>query len=211
MKKNEKGFGVVEILLVIVVVGLLGVAGWMFFNKQRDKDNDNKTTSTQQTAQKSTEQKPTNSDDTAPKKIDTSIHEVDIRLQTEADIAKLPSYTPDSFKTYFTEKLRDNKFYRNNVDDADTITEWRISKISQVNVQGGQVPVDKSGEGHPGGAPAIWVLTPAGTWDQETLNGPVCTSKSGGKIYEEFVPTCYDDAHPDGIKNPNGSIASLNN
>jgi type II secretory pathway pseudopilin PulG len=36
MRKNEKGFGVVEILLVIVVIGLLGVGGWMFFSKQKD-------------------------------------------------------------------------------------------------------------------------------------------------------------------------------
>lgn len=36
MQKNEKGFGVVEILLVIVIIGLIIAVGWLFFDKQRD-------------------------------------------------------------------------------------------------------------------------------------------------------------------------------
>lgn len=132
-------------------------------------------------------------------------------MQTAVDISKLPEYTPASFKAYMLDILQKNKFYHNGVDDVDTIAQYQISKISQVNIVGGQVPVDKNGEGHAGGAPVIWVLTPAGTWDQETLNGPVCKSKNGGLIYEEFVKECYTDANTDSswTKNPNGSIKSL--
>jgi prepilin-type N-terminal cleavage/methylation domain-containing protein len=37
MKNNQKGFSVVEILIVIVIVGLIGVAGWFVYNRQNDK------------------------------------------------------------------------------------------------------------------------------------------------------------------------------
>ena len=57
MRKNEKGFGVVEILLVILVIGLLVAVGWMFFDRQKNKQDD-KITDAQQTTQKTTEQQP---------------------------------------------------------------------------------------------------------------------------------------------------------
>lgn len=207
MKSNEKGFSVVEILIALAVVGLIGGAGWYVYQNKNKADN--KTDNAQQTKQETSE-KTDNDSATATSKIDTTIHEVDIKMQTAADISKLPEYTPASFKAYMLDILQKNKFYHNNVDDVDTIAQYQISKISQVNIVGGQVPVDKNGEGHAGGAPAIWVLTPAGAWDQETLNGPVCKSKNGGLIYEEFVKECYTDPNTDSwTKNPNGSIKSL--
>ena len=36
MKTNQKGFSVVEILIVVVVVGLLGVVGWLIYERQQD-------------------------------------------------------------------------------------------------------------------------------------------------------------------------------
>lgn len=35
MKANQKGFSVVEILIVIVVVGLLGAVGWLVYDRQK--------------------------------------------------------------------------------------------------------------------------------------------------------------------------------
>lgn len=37
MKINQKGFGVVEILIVIVVVGILGTVGWLMYGRQKSK------------------------------------------------------------------------------------------------------------------------------------------------------------------------------
>ncbi len=37
MKANEKGFSVVEILIVVVVVGLLGAVGWLVYDRQKNK------------------------------------------------------------------------------------------------------------------------------------------------------------------------------
>lgn len=50
MKKlNQKGFSVVEILIVIVVVGLLGAVGWLVYDRQsknNDSSNKSQTSST---------------------------------------------------------------------------------------------------------------------------------------------------------------------
>jgi prepilin-type N-terminal cleavage/methylation domain-containing protein len=51
MKANQKGFSVVEILIVIVVVGLLGVSGWLVYDRQKDKTADKEAASTQKTQQ----------------------------------------------------------------------------------------------------------------------------------------------------------------
>ena len=52
MKTNQKGFSVVEILIVIVVVGLLGAVGWLVYDRQKSKSNDKTTTQTTQQEQK---------------------------------------------------------------------------------------------------------------------------------------------------------------
>lgn len=49
MKHNEKGFSVVEILIVIVVVGLLGAVGWLVYDRQNSKTDNKEVVSTQET------------------------------------------------------------------------------------------------------------------------------------------------------------------
>ncbi|MEI6751380.1 MAG: prepilin-type N-terminal cleavage/methylation domain-containing protein [Candidatus Saccharibacteria bacterium] len=46
MKNNQKGFSVVEILIVIVVVGLLGAVGWLVYDRQNNKQTDSTTAPT---------------------------------------------------------------------------------------------------------------------------------------------------------------------
>ena len=50
MKRNEKGFSVVEIIIVIVVVGQLGAVGWLVYDRQKTKT-DNKDTTIQTSQQ----------------------------------------------------------------------------------------------------------------------------------------------------------------
>jgi hypothetical protein len=141
-------------------------------------------------------------------KVDTTIHDVDVKMQSSADINQLPSYAPTSFKSYMQQLLANDIAGQGMFDCGTAVIQYQISKISQVNIVGGTVPVNGKGETCSGGAPAIWVLTPAGTWDQETRNGIVCTSKNGGSIYSEFATECYRDANTY-VENPNGSILSL--
>lgn len=57
MKKNEKGFSVVEILIVLVVVGLIGGTGWYVWQPKHKTTENNKSTtnSTPATEQKATD------------------------------------------------------------------------------------------------------------------------------------------------------------
>ena len=199
---NNKGFTLVEVLLLIVVLILVGGLGYLGYKQVNKKSKTSTTTTTQKSAVQNTK-----ANATTTTKLDTTVHEVDIKLQTEADISKLPDYTPSSFKAYMLDLLKNWKPFTNSEGVVETV-QYSVSKISQVNISGGMVPVDKAGNGYPGGAPAIWVLTPAGTWDKEGLNGPVCKSKNGGLIYEEFVKQCSNSSG-DLVNNPNGSITSL--
>lgn len=40
MKANQKGFSVVEIFIVIIVVGLVGTVGWLVYDRQKNKTSD---------------------------------------------------------------------------------------------------------------------------------------------------------------------------
>lgn len=62
MKKNEKGFSVVEIILVLLVVGLIGVVGFMVY-KNHSKKADNSTTTTTTTQPSTTQTKTTQATD----------------------------------------------------------------------------------------------------------------------------------------------------
>jgi Tfp pilus assembly protein PilE len=44
LKANQKGFSVVELLIIIVVVGLLGAVGWLVYDRQTDKDSNSQST-----------------------------------------------------------------------------------------------------------------------------------------------------------------------
>jgi hypothetical protein len=41
MKKNENGFSAVELLIIVVVAGLIGAAGWIVYARQKDKPSNN--------------------------------------------------------------------------------------------------------------------------------------------------------------------------
>jgi prepilin-type N-terminal cleavage/methylation domain-containing protein len=47
MKTNQKGFSVVEVLLVVAVVGLLGGVGWLVYDRQQSKNDTTQSTASQ--------------------------------------------------------------------------------------------------------------------------------------------------------------------
>jgi type II secretory pathway pseudopilin PulG len=57
MKVNQKGFGVVEILIILVIVGLLGAVGWLVYDRQKIKT-DNMTRANQTSQQALNQQTP---------------------------------------------------------------------------------------------------------------------------------------------------------
>lgn len=217
MTKNESGFGLVLLLVILLAVGAVGTTGWFIYaNQQTKTTNKTAATTTKQVSQNSSEQKPADIAPSAQEEASPYVHTVDITLQTEADSSKLPEYTPASFRTYMLEKLKNNKSWDSGTDANGSpviLTDnYIVLKISPVNIFGGSVPVSKNGEGYAGGVPKLWVLNLQGSWDEVSLNGWVlCTTENGGKVYQEFAAECYtsDDSTSKLIKNPNGSISSL--
>jgi prepilin-type N-terminal cleavage/methylation domain-containing protein len=47
MKTSQKGFSVVEVLLVVVVIGLIGAVGWLVYERQQNDKTDEKSTITE--------------------------------------------------------------------------------------------------------------------------------------------------------------------
>lgn len=200
MKRRQRGFGALEGLLILVIVGLLVFVGWYVWNSKK---------STDKTYNESSSVSGVSTNKASVSKVDINIHDVDISLKTASDISKLPSYTPASFKTFLTAKLQSNT-----PDSNGCITLFKLSKISQFNISGGQSSADSAGNAGTdnclSGAPVVWVVTPKGTWDEVSLNGPLCISQNGGKVYQEFTAKCYTDSNAESsITNPNGSITSL--
>lgn len=66
MKLNQKGFSVVEILIVIVVVGLIGTVGWLVYDRQQNKQTTTNAPSTTQV----NEQKPAEQTQATPKPLE---------------------------------------------------------------------------------------------------------------------------------------------
>ncbi|MEX2014493.1 MAG: prepilin-type N-terminal cleavage/methylation domain-containing protein [Candidatus Saccharimonadales bacterium] len=58
MNSNQKGFSVVEILIVIIVIGLLGAVGWLVYDRQKSKTSETQTNTQQkeETPKQETEQ-----------------------------------------------------------------------------------------------------------------------------------------------------------
>lgn len=59
MRNNEKGFGATEALLIIVVIGLMVAVGWLFFDRQKDTNNTESTTTNSEQVKKTQEPKDT--------------------------------------------------------------------------------------------------------------------------------------------------------
>jgi Tfp pilus assembly protein PilV len=59
MKKNKKGFSIIELLIIIVVVGLLGVVGWLVYDRQKSKTSETPSTQNTQATASPQEQTPT--------------------------------------------------------------------------------------------------------------------------------------------------------
>lgn len=197
MKHNQKGFSIIELLLIIILAGALGGIGWYVWGEHSKKIASNdKPVST------SNEKKESSSDEAS------TVTDVKISLKTEADISKLPDDTPASFKAFMLEKLK-----ANTTDGDGCITVYTISKISAVNILGSAGSASASGNDSDscmGGAPLVWVLAPTGKWDEVSLNGPTCKSENGGLVYEEFAADCSTGSDSSSsTKNPNGSVTAI--
>ncbi len=124
MRKNENGFGIVEILLVIVIIGLLGVVGWQFFSRQKDTKNNVGTTTNSEQVKKT--QEPENTKEPTKEAAKTSIYpnNSDGTISKEAYTVTLPDgwsvekvFEPnDIVKTVGNDKYLISSFIEENSD-----------------------------------------------------------------------------------------------
>lgn len=85
MKKNQDGFSVVEGLLILVVVGLIGSAGYYVYRSQETKESTQSTAETTQGTDSTTEEE--------PKETHKTFENADLSLKYLADWSVDPSET----------------------------------------------------------------------------------------------------------------------
>jgi Tfp pilus assembly protein PilE len=136
MKANQKGFSVVEILVIVVIVGLIGTVGWLVYDRQ--KTNDKKDDSS--TKQATSEQKPV----VEQKLVDKTpqiVAEINA-LINKGEYLKLDSYIAD--RVSLVKQSTDGNGDLSKVDGAKSIDNY-LSKSSAS--MGADLPWDFTG--HP--------------------------------------------------------------
>lgn len=93
MKANEKGFSVVEILVVIVIVGLVGTVGWLVYDRQQSKSDTKNEVS--QTTPQATEKEPVKEEAKPVDKTPQIVAEINA-LINKGEYLKLDAYMTDT-------------------------------------------------------------------------------------------------------------------
>lgn len=205
-KFDESGFGsigIISILIIILLIGSIGYSVW-HFQKRNNEDSPNPKNQSITVAPKKQETNPNTT------KVKSSIINGTYVLYTSSDVAKLPSSTPASFKSFIAGRL-----IHNDPNEYGCIDRYTITRVSTANITGEIATVKQPVSSYSqndgsceGGAKRIWAIASQGIWDETGVGElPECTTKNGGKIYVEFSDQCFT-----GIKiiaNPNGSVDSL--
>lgn len=115
--KNNSGFSVVELLLVILVVILLGVIGWMVYKNQKDKTHQSNTKTTSGVVQETTKKPVTTAPD--PNEGYLVIKEWGIRFKVPSDltdvqyqISKYPAPNGDGRLYFYAKPVGSTVQYR---------------------------------------------------------------------------------------------------
>lgn len=210
MSLDHKGFTAIEIIVVIVVVAMLGLAVWVLWQNQQSTPGE---MSTSQPEENSLPQQGTGNTDvtTLEKGEIIEISDGPIELTESEDVDRLPAKTPESFKQALAQKLKNNKPNENNC-----VTVYTVTKISTVNIAGGVAYVNadtkKPSRECGSGAGVVWYKTGDSQWDSTVVTQSVllCSTLKEKKIYKEFVEKCRDRSKGKIVPNPNGLLESVN-
>ncbi len=211
---TQKGFSLIEGLLIVLVISVIGFGGYYVWSQQDDKETN--TTETVQEVPMNSEAVGQSGDETANLSSNSLSGNEFLELEepavivNEKDVDSLPAETPGSFVEYLREVVRENT-----PDElSGCVAEYTISIISNVNVAGGISSIDEetlSSSGSCGaGAKKVWVYD-GNSWDDSASgqDAPVCSNLNEPVIYSEFVEKCYEDSEGTKlIDNPNGSITN---
>lgn len=198
MKNNQKGFSILEIILIIVVFSLVAGIGWFVWQRQQSDDNVS-------TTQQSTET-------VTPTSRGYEVTDINVDIVEVSDFDKLPTETPKGF----VEALKE-KFKKDNSDSSrECSTVFTVEKISEINVKASKGWVEikdgkivKDSQVCGGGTYSIWAFD-NGQWIERIAGNelPDCKRLAAPVIYSEFIEQCYGQGGAlTVLANPNGSIA----
>jgi prepilin-type N-terminal cleavage/methylation domain-containing protein len=109
MKSNQKGFSVVEILIVIVVVGLLSAVGWLVYDRQKNKVDDKPVTHTSTTQKEETPKQETAKPD--PNAGYLVVKEWGLRFKTPSGLTDVKYVIHDDTLAFFAKPTGSNVQY----------------------------------------------------------------------------------------------------
>lgn len=161
---TQKGFSLVEGLLIILILAVVGFGGWYVWDSNNDEqtavDNYQKSANIDQSNTEPAPNQKTENQDV------TTVHQVNIDgLSTENDLSKLPDYTPDSFVDYFSAILKENE----NSSGTCSVNTYEIYTISSDRITGGVKPTENGDASKCSGAPISWALGSDGVWSEESI------------------------------------------
>jgi prepilin-type N-terminal cleavage/methylation domain-containing protein len=115
MKQNQKGFSVVEILIVIAVIGLIGAVGWLVYYRQKTKTSDSQPATQTSTEQKdAVEAQPTQKTD--PNEGYLVVKEWGLRFKTPTGLTDVKYTIHDDTVAFFAKPTGSSVQYRADYD-----------------------------------------------------------------------------------------------
>lgn len=195
--KNQKGFAILPILLLLTLVGAIGGVGWYVYSQNKEIRQELPAAVVETDTTKEVEPQ-----------VDLTVTELSeadkVVLIRPEDINKLPAVTPQSFKDYMKGVLVANK----PVDGC--YEKYTVTKISAVNISGSVNAAGANGEPSDncvGGAAMFWYVQ-NNQWNKYgTQSIDTCDHLATTKIYVEFIDICLASTNSDAtVPNPNGSI-----
>lgn len=192
--KNQRGFTVLEIVIVVVLVGALcGAGGYVVSQNKQKKSNDTSQTSSQPKAEDST-----STTEQIPDLIDYG--KPGIEIVQKSDVGKL-TRASDNFKAYINSLVRDKPTYNDGCEYPQKLFIERIYKDEFA----------LGGTSGCGGALLVWKKTDNKWARAENIGGhsyPECKHIISQEIPPQIVEKCFDEDNPSAdenglINNPN--------
>lgn len=191
--RNQKGFGLIEGLLIVIALTLIAFVGFYVYNANKGEP---------EISDSSIQHKETETakeEETARELIDYG--EEGILIEESGDVSKLEGAS-ESFKSFIASEIE-----KLNADEDC----WAISVNKIFNDEFASGSGGGDGVKCFGGGQSFWIKAD-GKWSDNTELGgheiPLCSEVEEFKVPPQIIEECQDDSNPDSIelpiiKNPN--------
>lgn len=193
MNKNEKGFGVVEIVLILVIVTVIGFVGFMIYNNHKATTPETTKTSTSNTPETTT---PTNNTNATPVTSFVNIIQDDesVTQSTPDRIAKTSDQIGVLNALHGRCKGDSNYVTVNHVVFDDNTNYKQEGNYAYINANVCDNIVKNLDELVGSGTSNYLHKNSSGTWifDTMTQEDPVCTDIDGLGYPSSIISKCFD-------------------